>query len=113
MRTLIFTSLSGWVLLALVAFTTMLPYLLRIGTGRLTDGTRSFTYDLRPHYWLAYAIALISFAHVWIPMSAGSARRLNATGLYAATGGWFLIFIQIVLGRSLRSSRQNRSWLRR
>ena len=113
MRTLVFTSLSGWMLLALVAATTMLPYTLRSLAAKPPDEARPLPRNLRPHYWLAYAIALVSFGHAWAPMSAGWAGRFSAAGLYAATGGWLLIYIQIFLGRTLRSSKASRSLLRR
>ncbi len=112
MNKLFVTSLTGWVLMALLTATAMLPFLIRL-RGALRNGGAQFRSSLRLHYWLGYAIALISFVHAWLPMSAGWGGRFNGAGLYSATGGWFLIYAQVLLGRALRSSKESRVLLRR
>jgi cytochrome b561 len=112
MNTLFFTGLTGWVLIALLTATAMWPFIMRCRSALKTGGTK-FRSGLRLHYWLGYAIALVSFVHAWIPMSAGWGGRLNCAGLYSATGGWFVIYAQVLLGRALRSSRESRALLRR
>ncbi len=112
MNTLFFTSLTGWVLMALLSATGMLPFMIRLRSAR-KSGAAEFRSCRRLHYWLGYAIALISFVHAWMPMSAGWGVRFNAAGLYSATGGWFVIYAQVLLGRALRSSSESRSLLRR
>jgi len=112
MNTLFFTSSTGWVLIALLTATALLPFIMRL-RGALKNRPAKFRSSLRLHYWLGYAIALISFVHAWLPMSAGWGGRFNGAGLYSATGGWFLIYAQVLLGRALRNSRESRTLLRR
>jgi cytochrome b561 len=112
MSSLFFTSLSGWVLIALLTATAMWPFLIRL-RGALRNGGAQLRSSLRLHYWLGYAIAVTSFVHAWMPMSAGWGGRFNSAGLYSATGGWFLIYAQVLLGRALRSSKESRVLLRR
>jgi cytochrome b561 len=112
MNKLFFTGLTGWVLIALLTATAMLPFMIRLQSA-LKNGGGKFRSSLRLHYWLGYAIALISFVHAWIPMSAGWGGRFNGAGLYSATGGWFLIYAQVLLGRTLRNSGESRALLRR
>lgn len=101
MPTLLFTGISGWALVAAVAITISLPYLLR---RRARAGTqrRPLLQRLRPHYWLGYIIAIVALAHAVAPMAAGLGGRTSQAGLYLATGALLLVFSQIFLGLLLR-----------
>src|SRR5215469_15270063 len=79
------TRATGWALMVLLLATIFYPFLLRSGL----------------HYWLGYSVAGIVIIHLWIPMSAGLAGRVNAAGLYLATVALVLIFVQVSLGRRL------------
>ena len=92
------TSATGWVMMVLLIATILYPFLLRSG---LLGPVQPFLKRMRFHYWLGYSIAGIVLVHVWIPMSAGLAGRVNAAGLYLATIALFLIFVQVSLGRRL------------
>ena len=92
------TSATGWVLMVLLITTILYPFLLRSG---LLGPVQPFLKRMRFHYWLGYSIAGIMLVHLWIPMSAGLAGRVNAAGLYLATIAMFLIFVQVSLGRRL------------
>jgi hypothetical protein len=92
------TSATGWILMALLIVTIIYPFLLRSG---LLGPVQPFLKRMRFHYWLGYSIAGIMLVHLWIPMSAGLAGKVNAAGLYLATVAMFLIFVQVSLGRRL------------
>ena len=92
------TSVTGWVLMILLIATILYPFLLRRG---LLGPVQPFLKRMRFHYWLGYSIAAIVMVHLWIPMSAGLAGKVNAAGLYLATAALILIFVQISLGRRL------------
>lgn len=92
------TSVTGWVLLALLLATIVYPFLLRSG---LLGPVQPFLKRMRLHYWLGYSIAAIVLVHLWIPMSASLAGKVNAAGLYLGTVALILIYIQVSLGRSL------------
>lgn len=92
------TSVTGWALMVLLLATIVYPFLLRRG---LLGPVQPFLTRMRFHCWLGYSIAGIVLVHLWIPMSVGLAGRVNATGLYLATGALILIFIQVSLGRRL------------
>jgi hypothetical protein len=92
------TSATGWVLMVLLIATIVYPFLLRSG---LLGPVQPFLKRMRLHYWLGYSIAGIVLVHVWIPMSAGLAGRVNTAGLYLATIALILIIVQVSLGRRL------------
>jgi hypothetical protein len=92
------TSATGWILMVLLLATIVYPFLLRSG---LLGPVQPFLKRMRFHYWLGYSIAGIVLIHLWIPMSAGLAGRVNAAGLYLATVALILIFVQVTLGRRL------------
>ena len=110
---LLFTSLSGWVLVVLLGATVALPYLLR-GRAVVAPGDRTpFLVRLRPHFWLGYALAPLTLAHLWPAMSGGWLRGADRPGLYLASGAFLLLFAQVALGRRLRTVRRGRRSLRR
>jgi hypothetical protein len=101
------TSASGWILVALAAVAIALPFLLRrttlsVALGLVDARSTPYLRRMRPHYWLGYLITGITLAHAVVPMAAGFAGRVNALGLYLATGALFLLFGQVLLGMSLR-----------
>lgn len=55
---------------------------------------------LWPHFWLGYVILALSIVHAGTVM--GAMRRANSAGLLAATGAFFLLLFEIVLGLSLQ-----------
>jgi len=120
MQSAVFTSASGWILVALVAATVALPFLLRRNAlsgalGVVVARGKPYLRRMRPHYWLGYLITGITLAHAMVPMEAGVAGRMNALGLYLATGALFLLFGQVTLGLSLQrpdlsGRREIRSW---
>jgi hypothetical protein len=73
------TSVTGWVLMILLIATILYPFLLRRG---FLGPVQPFLKRMRFHYWLGYSIAAIVMIHLWIPMSAGLAGKVNAAGLY-------------------------------
>ena len=93
------TSVTGWILMALLLATIVYPFLLRSG---LLGPVQPFLKRMRFHYWLGYSIAVIVLVHLWIPMSARLAGSVNAAGLYLATVALILIYVQVTLGRRLR-----------
>jgi|SRR5215471_5346238 len=92
------TSVTGWVLMALLLATIVYPFLLRSG---LLGPVQPFFKRMRLHYWVGYSIAIIVLVHLWIPMSARLAGRVNAAGLYLAIVALILIYVQVSLGRRL------------
>jgi hypothetical protein len=107
MRTFFFTSASGWMAVIVIGIEIVLPYLLRrswlslrLGIGR--DFGSHYLTRMRPHYWLGYVVAGLSFLHAWVPMQTGHIRRANTVGLWTATAALLLLLLQIVLGLALR-----------
>ncbi|HLZ63727.1 MAG TPA: hypothetical protein VKR06_42905 [Ktedonosporobacter sp.] len=92
------TSATGWIMMVLLVAVIIYPFLLRSG---LLGPVQPFLKRMRLHYWLGYSIAGIMLVHLWIPMSAGLAGRVNAIGLDLATVAMLLVFAQVVLGRNL------------
>jgi hypothetical protein len=70
------TSVTGWILLALLLATAVYPFLLRSG---LLGPVQPFLKRMRFHYWAGYSIAIVVLVHLWIPMSAGLAGKVSAT----------------------------------
>ena len=82
MAAVIFTKLSGWLLLPLLITTTSLPFILRrksllLSLGEVGAQMRPYLQRLRPHYVLGYAITGLVVAHAWVPMSAGFGGHAN------------------------------------
>lgn len=95
MRGLLFTSTSGWVAALLLAFTSLVPWIVRPETVS----------RLRLHFWAAYALAPLCLVHSWPAMSEGWIRKAAGTGLNMASGAFLLIVAQVGLGLLLRSAR--------
>jgi hypothetical protein len=106
-QSFIFTSLSGWSLVVLTGISVSLALAfrrqLRDPKFRLRwEKGRIFLKRMRPHYWLGYAIAGITLVHAALALSSGWAKGANILGLMLAGLGMFLVFAQILLGRTLR-----------
>ena len=111
MPTLMVTGFSGWLLMLLLAVTIVLPFAMsRTRIAEPCVEGRGSNPAFKYHYGLGYAIAFISFAHAWIPMSAGWGGRLNTAGLYAATIAWLLVYLQVAIGRRLRGPGRPRGY---
>ena len=119
MAAVIFTKLSGWLLLPLLITTTSLPFILRrksllLSLGEVGAQMRPYLQRLRPHYVLGYAITGLVVAHAWVPMSAGFGGHANTLGLYLGTAALFALIGQVFLGRLLHDPAvSNRRILRR
>ena len=92
------TSITGWLLIFLLAVIIAYPFLLRSG---VLGPVQPFLKRMRIHYWLGYGITGIVLVHAWVPMSARLAGHVNPFGLDLATGAFFLVIIQVIVGRSL------------
>ena len=68
---------------------------------------------MRAHYALGFAVPAIAFIHAWIPMATGRAGSFGRIGLWIATLALLLLFVQMTLGMSLRSSSSGGGGLRR
>jgi len=99
----LFTAVTGWVLVVLIATTIGLPYLLR-GAPPVASGSvrPSVLERLRPHFWLGFSIAPLTFVHLWPAMSEGWVRRIDVLGLYLASLAFLLTIVQVLLGLRLR-----------
>jgi hypothetical protein len=100
-------SASGWALVIMTAVTISIPFLLhrqlRASPWRFkVQQGRAFLLRMRPHYWLGYLIAAITLVHVIVSLGAGLSLGLNVLGLLLASTALFLLFGQVLLGRSLR-----------
>lgn len=94
------TSITGWLLLALLITSTLYPFLLRRG---FSGPVQPFLQRMQFHYLLGYCIASVVLVHTFVSMMGGMAVSINANGLYLATGALFLIYIQVMLGRRLQN----------
>lgn len=86
----------------------VLPYLLRRtalsrALGLAPPANVGFLRRLTLHYWLGYGILGLAFAHASFLMGPAMART-SATGLRAATAALVLLFLQLMLGLTLRGS---------
>ncbi len=110
------TQLTGWLLLAMLAVTTLIPYAL--GHRGWLPGpwrVRPLLQRLGPHYWLGYGLLGATLVHASLPMGTGEATEANKTGLYLATGAWLLSIGQAIVGHRLRNPqlqgrRDQRAW---
>lgn len=100
------SAVSGWVLLALLAVTITLPYLLRRRSGAILR-------RMRPHFWAGFAIPVITLAHLAPSMTAPWIRTVNTVGLDLASLALLLILAQVIIGARLRRARAGRTGLRR
>jgi hypothetical protein len=99
-------SASGWSLVVMTAVTISIPFLLhrqlRASPWRLKlQQGRAFLRRMRPHYWLGYLIAVVTLIHVVVSLGAGLSLGLNLLGLLLAGMAMFLLFAQVLLGRTL------------
>jgi hypothetical protein len=95
---------SGWLIVALMAITVTLPYLLR---GRIlaVEGWSGVPYlhRLRPHFWIGYAIAGLGLLHAVFAMSSRVAwSGPFAIGIWIAAIAMALAFVQAMLGGEIR-----------
>lgn len=92
------TSATGWLMIVLLIVIIAYPFLLRSG---LLGPVQPFLQRMRFHYWLGYSTAALVIIHAWIPMSSRLAGAVNPLGLDLATVALMLVFVQVMLGRSL------------
>ena len=114
---LLFTGISGWILVVLVAATALLPFAVRraeLAGPRPGVRARTFLERLRPHCFLGYAIAGLLLLHGWVAIDAGLGERVQSLGLNLAGVALVLIGLQMLLGLRLRDPRRrDRPRLRR
>jgi hypothetical protein len=112
---------SGWLLVALLAMTIVLPYRLRrhrpqarrspalpaspVGPARPKR--------LRLHYWLGYAIAGLALVHGTASMTRGIVGRAHPAGLRLASLALLVAFGQVGIGLWLRGKSGRRATVRR
>jgi hypothetical protein len=95
----------------------VLPCLLRRNrlSGRLglaQEHAVPYLRRLWPHFWVGYLILAYSLLHAATVM--GAMRRASAAGIWAATGAFFLLLFELVVGLSLREENlKSRKPLRR
>jgi hypothetical protein len=109
MLTFIGTAFSGWI--AAIAF--VAAALLAIALRELRFTAIPGLGTMRTHYALGFAVPAIAFIHAWIPMATGRAGGFERVGLWIATLALLLLFVQMTLGMSLRSSSSGARGLRR
>jgi hypothetical protein len=108
MNAFFFTSASGWFAVILICIATVIPYATRRNWLNRTHATQPnstppFLTRLRAHYWIGYVVTALSFAHAWGPMRSGYMKRTDLTGLWFATVALLLLFLQILVGLTLRA----------
>jgi hypothetical protein len=101
-------SLAGRFATLLCAVAIALPYLLRRnrlsrGLGLAQEHATPYLRRLWPHFWVGYLILALSFVHAGTVM--GAMGRANGAGIWAATGAFFLLLLEIILGLSLKDQR--------
>src|SRR5579862_7337104 len=102
-------SAVGWIAAILTGFEIALPYLIRrlsLSQPPTLSPIHPSTYLGRmwPHYWVGYLLVALSLLHAFTVMGK-PVRGANAAGIWAATGALLLLFLQVLLGLSLQSSR--------
>src|SRR6266516_6155539 len=98
----LFTLVSGWIILAILATTIALPFALRGDTTiPLIGGPVPYLRRMRPHFWLGGSLAPLTFAHLWPAMQGGWVRQVDQTGLTLASVAFLLIPVQVGLGLRL------------
>jgi hypothetical protein len=113
MNKFFYTSASGWLATILIAVEIALPYLMRRtqlsgSVGIPQEHRRPYLQRMWPHYWAGYLLLGLVFFHAWIPMASGRMPRTSLTGLWLATVALGLLFLQILIGLTLRSSGESR-----
>jgi hypothetical protein len=108
MNSFFYTSASGWLATILIGVEIMLPYLLRRtrlseSLGIAQEHQRPYLQRMWPHYWAGYLLLGLAFFHAWIPMASGRMPKTSLTGLWLATFALGLLFLQILIGLTLRS----------
>jgi hypothetical protein len=100
------TAVWGWLSFALLVAVIALPYFRRTAIseagGATAESPRRYWKGLWPHYWLGAAVAAGSLIHGWIPMAAGKMPQTDMNGLWLATYALGLMFLQVLLGLTLR-----------
>lgn len=90
----LWSALSGWAVVLLLAAGISLPYLARRLRWR----------SLAPHYGLGLLLPLAATLHAALPMSQLRMAAFDSTGLTLATGALALMVWQAGLGLALRSA---------
>ena len=108
MNSFFFISASGWFASILICVAIAIPYAmrrdwLRSPMSAQPKSTSPFLTRLRAHYWIGYAVAGLSLAHAWVPMRSGYMKRTDVTGLWFATVALLLLFLQALVGLTLRA----------
>lgn len=101
-------SLAGRIATMLCLLAIALPYLLRRnrlsrGLGLAQEHAVPYLRRLWPHFWMGYIILALSVVHPGTVMRAMG--RANSAGIWAATGAFFLLLFEIVLGLNLKEER--------
>jgi len=101
-------SLAGRVATALCVLVIALPYLLRRnrlsrGLGLAQEYATPYLRRLWPHFWVGYLVLALSLLHAGTVM--GAMGRANGAGIWAATGAFFLLLFEIIVGLSLKDAR--------
>jgi hypothetical protein len=101
-------SLAGRVATVLCVLVVALPYLLRRnrlsrGLGLAQEHAAPYLRRLWPHFWVGYLILALSLLHAGTVM--GAMARANGAGIWAATGAFLLLLIEIIVGLSLKDER--------
>jgi len=100
-------SLAGRIATLLCVLVIALPYVLRRnrlsrGLGFAQEHATPYSRRLWPHFWVGYAILALSTVHAGTVTSA--MKRASQTGILAATGAFFLLLFEIVLGLTLKDN---------
>ena len=96
---------AGRIASVLCVLVIALPYVLRRNRlsrklGLAQEHASPYLRRLWPHFWLGYMILALSTVHAGTVMRVGS--RANRAGVLAATGAFFLLLLEIVLGLRLK-----------
>lgn len=91
MAAFLVTSISGFFVVFLLAFTAALPYLLR-HRGRKGMGL---------HYCIGYLIFLVLLLHMFVSMQGGMARGTSLAGLNLASLALVFVMLQVMMGTTL------------
>jgi hypothetical protein len=97
----VLTAASGWSAAILLGANVALPYILRSMRGM----PRAACLRFRLHYVLGFIIPALASLHAWLPMSRGTMRASDLTGLLLATVALFILLAQAGLGIVLRAAR--------
>jgi hypothetical protein len=100
--------LAARVATALCVLAIALPYVLRRsrlsrGLGVAQANPVPYLRRLWPHFWVGYAILVLSTLHAGTVM--GAMGRANTVGILGATAAFLLLLFEIILGLSLKDER--------